>query len=394
MKRVAMLLDGQIHQDYRVTKMIQTLSTVYFVDLYYVNGNIENDKLLFSDNVNLISLKYEDSKFTKLLRHTLFCYEFNFFISAVVKSKNKYDLIWANDLTTLYQAHVISKKLNAELIYDSHEIYIETLNQFLPSNAKGFKKVVVTFLLKVMRLHGKKIEKKIFNTVDKFITVNSSLLIYFNETYNLKQKGIYIFNYPSLSTETQNNINERSKLPYPVSEEDIIIVYQGVFNEGRGLRQLVKSMTLLPNRFKLFLIGRGSLYPTLSELILKHHLQNRVFIDFANTSENYYTKTCNIGINLTEDINLSKRFASPNKVFQYVHARIPVVLSTGYENSLILQQFKIGCEVNIESESIATAIVDMVQNGLEKYDSELEKAKEEYCWQTQEKKLLNYIQSI
>ncbi len=394
MKRVAMLLDGQIHQDYRVTKMIQTLSSMYFVDLYYLNGNIENDKLLFSDNVKIISLKYEDSIFTKLLRHTLFCYEFNFFISAVIKSKNKYDLIWANDLTTLYQAYVISKKLNAELIYDSHEIYIETLNQFLPSNAKGFKKVIVTFLLKVMRRHGKRIEKKIFKQVDKFITVNSSLLDYFNKTYNLKQKGIYIFNYPSLSTETQNNINERSKLPCPVSEEDIIIVYQGVFNEGRGLRELLKSITLLPNRFKLFLIGRGSLYPTLKKQIMKDNLENRVFIDFANTEENYYTKTCDIGINLTEDINLSKRLASPNKVFQYIHAGIPVVLSKGYENSLILHQFKIGCEVHIESVSIATAIIELVQNGLDKYDAELERAQVEYCWQTQERKLLDYVQSI
>ena len=175
-KRIAILLNGEIKNDYRVIKVIQSLSKEHLVDLYYINGNSELDQKAFNNRVKLFSFDHKETLKTKLLRHSFFCYEFIFFIREVTSSKKKYDFIWANDLPTLYPAWSISRKLNAKLVYDAHEIYNETLNQFFPRFANGIKRWTFAIFLKIMRRHGYRMEQKLLPSVDTFMTVNRSLL--------------------------------------------------------------------------------------------------------------------------------------------------------------------------------------------------------------------------
>ena len=153
-----MLLNGPVKNDHRVIKMINTLSKKALVDLYYVNGT-SSDNDLFHENVYLFSFKHENSIKRKFLKNSFFCFEFNFMINKVIKQNKSYNYIWSNDLPTLYSSFKLSKKLNAKLIYDSHEIYIETLNQFFPENNRTFKRIIFKILFKFMKIHGSKIEK-------------------------------------------------------------------------------------------------------------------------------------------------------------------------------------------------------------------------------------------
>jgi hypothetical protein len=50
MKRVAMLLNGPIKNDYRVIKIIETLSETHKIHLFYINGNSEEDALHFNQS--------------------------------------------------------------------------------------------------------------------------------------------------------------------------------------------------------------------------------------------------------------------------------------------------------------------------------------------------------
>ncbi|MEY3501693.1 MAG: 2-deoxystreptamine glucosyltransferase, partial [Bacteroidota bacterium] len=146
-QKIAMLLNGPIFNDYRVIKMIQTLGKENSVDLYYIDGNVLNDKQLFAENIRLFNFSKKKNLKTKILQHSFFCYEFNFFINEVLKSKVKYDIILSNDLPTLYPGYKISKKLNSNLFYDSHEIYTETINQFFPKKNPFFKSLIFNFLI-------------------------------------------------------------------------------------------------------------------------------------------------------------------------------------------------------------------------------------------------------
>ena len=390
MKKIAILLNGEIINDYRVIKIINTLSSIAVIDLFYINGNLTEDSELFKANVNLISVNHKTTFWVNFLRHTFFCFEFNFFIKEVLRRKQTYDIIWSNDLPTLFPAYKLSKKLNSKLVYDSHEIYIETLNQFFPKKSIFFKKIIFEFLLFFMKKHGNFIENKYVKKTFKFITVNESLLDYFKEKYNLKH-GCAILNCPVKNFKDTFFENLSLRKTLNIEHNTKVVIYQGVFNEGRGLRLLIEAFKFLPYDYKLLLIGSGTLQNDLRYYIIKLNLEHRIFIDFDNFEENYYTCIADVGVNLLEPLNLSKKLASPNKVFQYIHAGIPVVLSKSPENIRILKDFDIGMLTDLNPENIAKDIMQVVVRGKSFYKKEIFSARNLYNWQNEEIKLLNYL---
>ena len=81
-----MLLNGPVKNDHRVIKMINSLSKKGLVDLYYVDGGIE-DKELFNKNVSLNSYNIKKTFKRKCIKHTFFCYEQFLFVHQM-KSQN------------------------------------------------------------------------------------------------------------------------------------------------------------------------------------------------------------------------------------------------------------------------------------------------------------------
>lgn len=390
MKRVAMLLNGPIKNDYRVIKMIETLSRVHLVDLYYINGNPIEDANIFNKNVRLFATNHQEGIWNKLIRHTWFCFEFSFFQKMVLNTQTNYDSIWANDLPTLYPAFKISRALNAKLIFDSHEIYTETINQFFPRKSSGLKHFIFKRMIIFMRWHGKRIEKKIIPKTDTFISVNESIVAFFKERYPIK-RGIVIMNLPRKSQSAENPTIDLKK-QFLWNTDDHLILYQGQLNEGRGLSLLMESMELLPDEYKLVIIGNGSIQHQLIQWVNQKSLTNRIkFIDTIALRElPSYTAGADLGINLLENFNLSKAMASPNKLFEYIHAGIPVVASDTMENKRVFDQFKIGQLTSNTPESISASIIQVVKQDKSSFHEALQKAKTQYHWENQED-LLNSI---
>ena len=388
-----MLLNGPIFTDYRVVKMIQTLSKVSEIDLYYVDGNEQIDQILFNEHVRLFSFQQNNSFKRKLLKHSFFCYEFNFFIKAVLDKDIHYNYIWANDLPTLNAGYNISMKLKARLVYDSHEIFVETINQFFPKNSNFVKLFIFRFLIFIMKTHGRIIEKRILPMVDSFITVNESILTYFNEKYTIN-KCCVVMNLPRISAPHQNNkVVDYYKL-YNWDPSDIILLYQGVLNYGRGLDLLIETFALLPINYKLVIIGNGPLLPDLLYKTTTNNLSEKLkFIDTVKLSElPAFTRGATIGINLLESFNLSKKLASPNKLFEYIHARIPVIASDTVENKLVLDRFVVGKLTSNSPASIKESIISISSQDMEIYKLNTFSASKYYSWENQENTILNIIQ--
>ena len=384
-KRICMLLNGEIKNDNRVIKMIRTLSQKSYVDLYYVNG-VDTDNSIFNKNVNLYSSNYKASFRRKIIQHSFFIWEFNFFYSQVMDKNVNYDYIWCNDLPTLNPGLKISKKLGAKLIYDSHEIYLETLNQFFPRNSKGIKKALFNQNLNLMRLIGKNFNKRVLPQVQTFITVNESLREYFIRQYSIQSSRV-IMNLPELKKSEQgtNSIDYRSK--YKWDTESIILIYQGALNEGRGLRLLIELMQSIDNKFKLIVLGDGPLKQNLKDLLAPSNQQVK-FIDSVPIEQLLdYTRGADIGINLLEDFNLSKKLASPNKLFEYIHARIPVICSNTIENSKVLKNYKIGLLTENNLTSIKDSIIELSKKKKTIFEDEMIRAIKLYNWESQESKI-------
>ncbi len=390
MKRVCVLLNGKIENDARVIKTIVTISRYHHVDLYYTDGN-EKDTQIFSSNVELHSVvcPYSSLK-QKIIRHTVFYDEYLFFVKKVLEGTITYDYIWANDLPCLKPAVYLKKKTGAKLIYDSHEIYIETLNQFFPVSAPWFKNIIFKMLLAFMQFTGTRCEWKLIKDVDHFITVGKSLQRYFQEKYNLTKIHI-MMNCPERDFHGES-IDFHKMLN--IDKNKFIVLYQGVLNYGRGLILLLEAFKHTNERSILVILGDGPLRPNLIEYSKLYNLAGKVFfIDKVPLkSLPKYTRGANCGINLLESINLSKKYAVPNKLFEYMHAGIPAITTKTKETELIFQKYNIGIFAKNEPKDIVKSIDKISDMDLSEYKKNCQKAALEYNWENQEKVILKIFE--
>ena len=102
-----------------------------------------------------------------------------------------------------------------------------------------------------------------------------------------------------------------------------------------------------------------------------------------------YTQSADLGISLEEDLGLNYRFALPNKLFDYIQAEIPVIVSDLPDMCKLVTDFNIG---EILRERNPKALADLVSLTLDKnYKEELRKAKNELSWEKEKLKLIKLI---
>ncbi len=391
MSKIAILLNGGIINDSRVIKIIRSFSknTENLIDLFYEDST-PSDDILFNKNVRLFSISRKINFKTKLIRHTVFYNEFLFLIKPVLATKIKYDYIYANDLPCLKPAVIIKKQIGAKVIYDSHEIYIETINQFFPNNSSGIRKLAFNFLIFLMRKLGVITEKKLLKKVDSFITVGKGLQLYFEKTY--KQNNVNVLmNFPNIP---KNIVPVNIHSIINLDKNDFIVIYQGVLNLGRGLYTMIETFKYTEANIKLVILGYGTLQKSLQEFVNLNKLSQKVFFHEKVDSSILlnYTKAANCGISLLEPFNLSCKFAAPNKLFEYINAGIPVIASRTLESEIVFSKYNIGELVENNPILIAESINNLAKSDTTIYKENCKKAALEYNWENQEKILLNFIQ--
>lgn len=394
MPKIAVLLHGSIKSDYRVIKTIRSLAKESEVHLYFC-GNTEDVQNHFDGftNIQCFPLKKPKILKQKILAHSYFCYEYNFMIAEVVKSNTPYDIIWANDLPTLNAGAKLAKRLNAKLVYDSHEIFVETLNQFFLKGSNPIKNFIFDRLIKFMRKHGKKTEAQLLKHTDLMFTVNESLKHYFQENYSFHNIEV-LMNLPY--TQESNLVKAFNFHDFFGWDKDaIIVLYQGALNSGRGLELLIDTSSYLPKVFKIVILGSGVLKQKLKERVKRKDLENRIgFIEAVPLEAlSSYTRNADVGINLLEAFNLSKKLASPNKLFEYIHAEIPVVASNTIENAKVFEKFNIGLLCENTPADVAKKIQDIV-NTKDTFTKDLSAAKAHYSWGNQERDFLSAISEL
>ena len=85
-------------------------------------------------------------------------------------------------------------------------------------------------------------------------------------------------------------------------------------------------------------------------------------------------------------MGLNYRYALPNKLFDYIHAEIPVVVSNLPEMKKIVAQYSVGKILEERSsEKLASLLLSIDKP---KYTNVLKKAKEELNWNMEKEKLI------
>ena len=110
-----------------------------------------------------------------------------------------------------------------------------------------------------------------------------------------------------------------------------------------------------------------------------------------------YTASADIGISLEEDLGLNYKYALPNKLFDYIQARLPVVISDLPEMKTIVTKYNIGKVLETRTpENLAATfrnVIESLKNN-SSFNTNIELAARELCWEKEEDKLISLFRCV
>ncbi len=287
---------------------------------------------------------------------------------------HKADVLVANDLDTLWPNYKISKLKSANLVYDSHEIFCEVPE--LQNNPK--KKSI-----------WKNIERKIFPQLKYVFTVNDSIAKIYSQEYKVDVKVVR--NIPLLSSQTtvENSTKEQLRIP---SDKKIIVLQGAGINIHRGAEEAVEAMQYVDDAL-LLIIGSGDVIEVLKQMVVDLKLDSKVKfigkVPFQKLVQ--YTRCADLGLTLDKDTNINYKYSLPNKLFDYIHAGVPVLSSGLIEIKKIIDEYAIGdCISSHDPKHIAEKMNAILkdENKLQLWKKNTKIASEKLNWEIEEKELI------
>jgi glycosyltransferase involved in cell wall biosynthesis len=319
------------------------------------------------------SLPLKQEKFSQKRLHIFFTkgalyfaeYNIRLFFFLLFK---RMDAICAIDLDTILPCLYISVLKKIPRIYDAHELFADT------------KEVISRPAIKKIWMGIEKYAVPKFKTG---YTVNESISREFEHRYNVQYLVI------------RNLTRLRDHLP--ATSVRNFILYQGAVNEARGFEYLIPAMKLVNS--KLVICGDGNFMKRLIELIRYHAVEDKVELKGMLPPEELWQVSLNakVGITIIENEGMNQYLSLPNKVFDYIHAEIPQVAVNYPEYRKINDQFEVAVLLDRhEPEIIAKAINNLLLNDVlyNRLRENCIMARQTLNWQQEEKKLLEFYQSV
>jgi glycosyltransferase involved in cell wall biosynthesis len=186
----------------------------------------------------------------------------------------------------------------------------------------------------------------------------------------------------------------------PYSQRPPYVVYVGGISRPRGIEEMVRAVGLLPEELKVRLVLAGSFSPiALEKELLQRPEWERVEFLGWQTREKVATILANSRIGLVVFHPVPNHInAQPNKLFEYMSSKIPVIASDFPLWRKIVEKTGCGLLVDpLKPEEIAQAIQWLLENPDEAQamgERGREAVQSQYNWSIEEKKLLQMYKEL
>ena len=285
-------------------------------------------------------------------------------------------IFFAEDIYTLPFVVIFGKLKRVKIFYDSRELF---------GYLAGLKK------RKFVQSFWKTVEKLFIKHADHIITTGSMDSDVLKEMYGVTNtvvlRNVPHFYKPAQQTDLRNQLG--------ISKDKKILLYQGVILKGRGIE---KIFDILPDmsEFVFVLIGGGEFENYYKNLAVERKIINRVFFIGKFNQEDLpkLTPSADVGIVLIENISRSYYYALPNKLFEYIMAEVPVVVSNLPQMKEIVHKYNVGFAVDPDNkDELIAALKKLTSDEVlyNKFKQNCKIASEDLNWENEIGNLLELL---
>lgn len=231
---------------------------------------------------------------------------------------NQFDLIVSHDLVLLPLAFHIRKE-NKKVILDAREFYPNNFDDQL-----------------FWRLTSKPLNqylcRKYLRLCDSVITVSDGIA---EEYY--AQFGVF--------PEVIMSLPEYCALqPTPVDRDHINIIHHGWASPSRRIDRMIQVMDYVDDRFTLDLMmipGKGRVWREIQRMVNTRE-NVRIIPPVRMPDIVPFTNQYDIGLFLVPPTNFNLKYTLPNKLFEFIQARLGVAIGPSIEMRKIVEQYRCG----------------------------------------------------
>jgi glycosyltransferase involved in cell wall biosynthesis len=257
------------------------------------------------------------------------------------------EVVHAHDFNALPSAWLAARLVRAKTVYDTHEFWLGTDYPFFGSRfGKWFVRQVEGYLIR---------------RVDAVITINRAISDQLASLYGIPQPTVVMNAQPLTNPRPSDKL--RSVLR--VDSNTRIVIYAASFRTGRGLEKLIESTQYFDNNNLLVLMGPDRMGGRLQSYANEPALQSRVRflppVPEAEVAE--YVASADVGVVPSQSTSLNRYYGLGNKIFHYIAAGVPVVVSNQPERRRIVEQYDIGAVFDeTDPQDIARTIRQLVDD--------------------------------
>ena len=292
------------------------------------------------------------------------------------------DVVHANDANALVPALLICARTRARIVYDSHELWrrrnIRTDRWLAPAVEAVIER------LGIRRAGG-------------VITVSPSIADWLQRTYRLPVRPTLVRNIPTARTVPDPALGRLRELT-GLGPADKIVSYTGGITTGRGLEETVDAVALLPADVHLVLLGYGDATYTAGLLRRAREAGVAERVHLAGSVPSAQVPQtladADAAVVYVRPICLSYRYSLPNKLFESIHAGLPIVAADLPDTAAIVRQYGVGEVFDAGTPQELAAAIEQVLTDPSSYRAAARAAAAELTWEHEAEHLVGLYRRV
>lgn len=293
-----------------------------------------------------------------------------------------YDLLFAHDVPVFPLAVHIKDAWRVPLVCDLHEIFPEQDEHFTTETARRYWRAV---------------ERVGLFRADGIISVNEAVDAYVRENHRSAVMSVVVHNsmpFVERAALAGASLYERYRIP----QDRRVMVFAGSLRPHANVETIIRGFAAAQlDRWDLAILGGGPLLEPLQALVSRESMDGRVHLGLRAPERDLLAliSSADIGVLPYQAVGINHRIATPNKLFEYLQARIPIATSRLPMIERLLDGTGVGGFVDFSSStSTAAGLRRFVVEVLPTITEESrERAARRYCWEVDEPNLFEVVDS-